>query len=94
MTEQELAAIEARAQATTPGPWTVYRCSYVDEYGAEPGTRACGLNGESFDYSRDECHHPLPLVDATFIAAARNTDIPDLVAEVRRLQGLVGRWIA
>jgi hypothetical protein len=53
----------------TPGPWTVYRCQFVDEYEAQP-LLACGINGASFDASRDECHHVLTLADARLIAAA------------------------
>lgn len=55
ITETELDAIEARANAATPGPWD------------EPGFSAL-----------DAC-------DARFVAHAR-TDVPRLIAEVRRLQ--------
>ena len=46
----------------------VYQCSYC------PPDLACGLDGESFDCSHDECHHPLTLDDARLYAAA-----PDLL---------------
>lgn len=47
-------------------PTTVYRCSYC-----EPD-EACGLDGRSFDCSHDECHHPLSLEEAEFMAEAFN----------------------
>ena len=62
------------AGAHTPGPWALYVCSFADQ--DTRGTRACGLNGQSFDYSTDECHHPLTRADGVLIASA-----PDLLAE-------------
>ena len=47
----------------------VYQCSHC------PPDEACGLDGESFDCSRDECHHPLTLEMARKFAA-----VDDLIA--------------
>lgn len=65
MTEEELAAIEARANAATPGPWlpeNVQNCSWFS-----------GRDGEE---------------NADFVSSAR-CDVPDLIAEVRRLNAEV-----
>ncbi len=94
MTPSELDAIQARADAATAGPW------FSDYYPAGPcGAKvyreqirrtypewvvACrpsaALNGPGKDARKQE------VADAAFIAHAR-TDIPALVAEVRRLRG-------
>jgi hypothetical protein len=70
MTEQELQAIEALAAAATPGPWTV-----VDEDYLKPTIIGGDNVGDGY---------VIRSADAAFIAAAR-TDVPALVAEVRRL---------
>lgn len=82
----DLDAIEARANAATPGPWRAGTEEFID-YGAVFGRQI-----EEDGLSRVRC-----LVDdlsdipgtAEFIAHAR-TDVPALVAEVRRLR----RWKA
>ena len=48
--------------------WEVYTCAFADK--DTKGKRACGLNGQTFDCSRDECHHPLDIEDARLMAAA------------------------
>lgn len=84
----DLDAIEARVNATTPGPWAtdpemawrlggeahefVYAPEPADGHGIVALT---GIKGG----------HPTSPADAAFIAAAR-TDVPALVAEVRRLR--------
>lgn len=89
MTPEQLDAIEQRAQAATDGPWH----SLGNTIGAEVKTCTCaghipGHGHEQF------CGLEGPLItgaeptDAEFIAHAR-TDVPELVAEVRRLQGQV-----
>lgn len=69
MNEQDLAAIEARANAATAGPWAFLEggegWGYVDKIRQ-------GYDGEFLD------------ADARLMAHAR-TDVPALVAEVRRL---------
>jgi hypothetical protein len=76
MTTEELAAIEARANAATAGPWR--------------GTKDEGVQADATAVFETgcECCTPSRLseADALFIAHAR-TDIPALVAEVRRLKG-------
>lgn len=83
MAELDLDAIEARANAATPGPWNAW-------------DRGVGfhiaLGDERDDWGRPEDLLPEGLrtdigrrADAEFIAAAR-TDVPALVAEVRRLR--------
>lgn len=85
MTDEELAAIEERADAATPGPWRISRLrdgsDLVMSDGAPAGVVAdCrderGFNGDP---------------DATFIAAARS-DVPALLAEVRRLRASIAAF--
>lgn len=112
MTEEQLAEIEARANAATAGPWQVWN---GPEY-TGGGRDLCIGAGEEWvvnmdhrygpDYA-DRCAHdsagtcPSPpdcpicrfnedvtaeqAATAAFIAAAR-TDVPELLAEVRRLR--------
>lgn len=85
MTDDELAAIEARAAAATPGPW-------------RPGPRTGDVGG-GFVYRGDErsgrqVARTMSVLrghaDAAFIAAAR-TAVPALIAEVRRQRDLLQR---
>jgi hypothetical protein len=91
--------IEARANAATPGPWTYHDgCGYVE---VPPG------GAIEFKPGWERSVHFLARVhnnhvegedglgfDGAFIAAAR-TDVPALIAEVRRLReaihGMVGQ---
>jgi hypothetical protein len=77
MTRNELDAIEARAHKATAGPWRAALVGRLyDRWVIEPDRLA-------------ECAFGLrKQQDAAFIAAAR-TDVPALVAEVRRLTALV-----
>ena len=78
MTEQELAAIEARWKASTPGQWTV--------------ESRCGIRGDDpgGSYGYDIPELPTPWLkgmvarhaDAAFIAAAHQ-DVPALIAALR-----------
>lgn len=83
----DLDAIEARANAATPGPWGV-------EKDQEGFFEVVGLNndltpGASFGATYSGItNYPTP-EDAAFVAAAR-TDVPDLVATVRRLMAVKG----
>lgn len=77
MKPEELAAIEQRASAATPGPWATYRDEtwmvvYID---ANNGV-VVAPEGDNLILS---------VADAEFIAAAR-TDIPALISEIRRLE--------
>lgn len=74
---EELDAIEARVKAATEGPWTAV---------IHPvGFRHLEANGQAIS---DTAAHPMADADILFCAHARQ-DVPALVAEVRRLQGLV-----
>lgn len=76
ITAERLSQIEAEADAATPGPWRrqVSACDHEDD----THTAIKGGGGLLSDcIEREE--------DATFIANARQ-NIPDLIAEVRRLQ--------
>ncbi len=76
MTDAELDAIRARAEAATPGPWGITADSKPNDFdiaGPEPGdTRGM--------FWREE--------DAGFVAHAR-TDVPALLDEVKRLRALL-----
>jgi hypothetical protein len=88
LTSSELDAIEARANAATPGPW-------------ERGATLRERDGKVTTFSEEASVYP-PLGEAgpvavatvaeydnaSFIAHARQ-DVPALVAEVRRLRGLL-----
>ena len=78
MTPERLAEIEARAEAATEGPWEAWDRGI----GFEVHVNGEGLNSEFRETFRQ--------ADAEFIAAAR-TDVPALLAEVRRLQAAVER---
>lgn len=85
MTDDELKEIEARCNAATPGPWKVENDSDYDEqsdthsewpWRINAGTLTlCDIGGDG---------HSNDVADFNFIANAR-TDIPALIAEVRRL---------
>jgi hypothetical protein len=90
MTEDDLKAIEARANAATPGPWATgagkVEGGQVRELVIAPNDDvivaiAYGGFGNPVDRTSE---------DRKFIAHAR-TDVPALVAEVRRLRGVVER---
>ena len=98
--ELDIDAIEARANAATPGPW---RSTWGDDgtappkhpdFGEETTIEAVGLEGIDgkvvgllwYDGLHTACRED----DAAFIAAAR-TDVPALVAEVRRLRAELAR---
>lgn len=100
MTEQELNEIQARADAATPGPWehrgkSVRTHVAKTDYGAPSGWDGgiCNTLGASPAFNFDPlCRKKTAQAqtNAVFIAAARS-DVPALVAEVRRLQdGLSG----
>ena len=64
------------SEAGAEEDWTVYQCDFCTK------ESACGFNGESLDCSRDECHHPMLLVDANLLAALHNA-APSLLALAR-----------
>lgn len=98
MNEEQLAAIESRANAATPGPWMAHEGPPVRLHGLYPGkVLTCGPG--SVVVAVDE--HTVKEVagwtyqdaNGRFIAAAR-TDVPALVREVRRLRRIGERMAA
>jgi hypothetical protein len=89
ITEDRLAEIEARANAATPGPWVAGQhgpARFVVT--ADEGDVTVGAVTREVFEIYDGCapwrFGDAPIPEALFIAAAR-TDVPALVAEVRRL---------
>lgn len=87
MDDKYLAEIKAREQSATPGPWSVDT--------NEPFSRQ--INGVFADeqekyvfYHDPDGEDTVSRKDADFIGHAR-TDIPALIAEVERLNGMVTR---
>lgn len=79
LTEQELAEMEARVRNASPGPWT------RDDGDWSPN-HMVDADGEVVVYDEGAPGTQ----DAAFIAAAR-TDLPRLIAEVRRLRSFIDR---
>ena len=75
MTQQELDALKALAEATTPGPWV---CYYSLSVGAT--VQQNGRAGWIFRAQEKATRE-----DMDFVAAAREA-VPALIAEVERLQ--------
>jgi hypothetical protein len=83
MTERDLAAIEARANGATAGPW-----EYDGGGGGLHKQRVLATRAPDGVVMDNEPYYPQMVApaDQEFCAAAR-TDVPALVAEVRRLRG-------
>jgi len=84
LTAAELAEIEARCEAATPGPWkhdpdTAEMA--IDGPREEGVVAGCGCCGSPFGV----LDNTVAMANGTFIAHAR-TDVPRLLAEVRRLR--------
>jgi hypothetical protein len=87
LSDERLAEIEKRCAAATPGPWE-WPADHCDRFtvvawsdGPRWGTpRDVTVQPEGRTYAQAEA-------DAAFVARAR-TDVPDLVAEVRRLRAV------
>ena len=87
LTDAELDAIEARVEAATPGPWTsAYH--FCSPYKKQELRMLFGSDGRSLVRGARN-YAMLTTTDAHFVTAAR-TDVPRLVAEVRRLRALLG----
>lgn len=82
MTPEQLAAIEARANAATPGPWRVEIRGLCFPCKSLPGTHL-----HKWADGGPMAVWPVG-ADGAFMAAARQ-DVPALVAEVRRLWALL-----
>lgn len=86
MTEEELDAIENRANAATPGPWWVMPELCGPEGQGVYESASLGQICEVGDPYPRGLNHPQENMD--FIAHTRE-DVPALVAEVRRLKALL-----
>ena len=83
ITDRELAAMKARIEATTPGPWTSYfegRDHTSGQSFIQTATEDIYISAE--DYAGGGGHY---CADQDFIAHARQ-DMPRLIAEVEKLQ--------
>ncbi len=92
ITGERLKEIEARAAAASEGPW-IAKMGYS---GAERTlflVRGDQFDGVLFGLGHDEAETTQHEADTTFIAHARQ-DVPDLVAEVRRLREALRPFIA
>lgn len=94
LSEDELAAIEARLAAATMGPWEPAIMGEV--YATAPDERGVHCPNSDIAFIKEDgtwhslliCRGmdgPTRVANAEFIAAARS-DVPALVAEVRRLR--------
>jgi len=97
LTDEELAAIKARAEAATVGPWYVQSTTacFLNIHGGDRTTDGRFLAQMGYDppandayFDDGEPQYDGADRDADFIAHAR-TDVPALVAEVKRLRGEV-----
>jgi hypothetical protein len=84
MTEDELAAIEARAKAATSGPWVRVA---IESYHNDEMAFCVKSVPTGHDIASNQTYYPDAVTpeNQLFIAHAR-TDVPALVAEVRRLR--------
>ena len=77
MKQERLAELKALTEAATPGPWKYDGIMFIQD----PDTSmVCEIRGYGADLPMDD--------NAAFIAAAR-TALPELIAEIERLQGVV-----
>jgi hypothetical protein len=87
LSEEELAELEARTAAATPGPWA----AHIEAEVPIGGESMIGLDGLPGDFPPDmyvrHDNETAPPADIKFIAPARNY-VPRLLAEVRRLRGI------
>lgn len=90
MDEERLAEIEARANAATPGPWEAGESAFDSSTG---GGSCLGVFAPT-KYSPRAllANEVFDEADAAFIAHAR-ADVPDLVAEMRRLRDTLERLV-
>ena len=87
MTPERLAEIEARVEDATEGPWHAWDRGIGYELHLGAAAKCGQIRCEDVN---GEFRETFKRADAAFIAAAR-TDVPDLLAEVRRLQAAVER---
>jgi hypothetical protein len=85
MTDNELAAIKARVEAATPGPWEASWSTDFPEGHTEGGSKYVYAPTVSSVLAGDIEWGWVHPVDADFIASAR-ADVPALLAEIDRLK--------
>lgn len=90
MDEAALAAIKARSEAASPGPWKHCGCGKCGQvqWDSAQNISMAPVATTSIDWSEggyDNWLHEAQQANATFIAHARE-DVPALVAEVERLR--------
>lgn len=96
MTDLDLNAIQARADAATPGPWLIADTTdptsdWYDEFDGPMVVDDDSRPGFYSAIAKDFCQGADDGVsDAVFVAHAR-TDVPALLAEVRHLRAAVAR---
>lgn len=83
MNDEQLAEIEARAAAATAGPWETY--AFDESQRPIIGLPYSGGKQELIAVVSVGSYRPRGFENLDFIIAAR-TDVPALVAEVRRLR--------
>lgn len=97
LTDADLERIEARAKAATPGPWFLVPLpwrypdlpSYVTTGSPDPQVGRMVLDGPEIDSLDSDLtdEEAIAQVDADLeFAACARTDVPVLLAEVRRLR--------
>lgn len=96
MTEEQLAAIEAQADAATPAPWVPVIGGSLQypshEIWSEKSRALSGDKGVIGPWCNYDCDHSIAAraEDVLFMASARS-NVPALVAEARRLRALMKR---
>ena len=98
MNNEDLDAIEARANAATKGPWYHRGSLTEEEVGILGGTEASIVtendepdDGYTFDLFASWRDDGIDDADAAFIAASRE-DVPAMAAEIRRLWAMFDAW--
>ena len=94
MTDQELEAISARAEAATPGPWLMEYADgadSIDLFGSEPIVFVVTPDDDA-EFCIGKVHYVTHQTqhDGQFIADAR-TDVPALVAALREANAKIAR---
>jgi hypothetical protein len=90
LSDDELDRMEARTEASLPGPWEAF-VEGRDHLGGDDFIRTGGLDDDApdmyvtLDHWNSEPARPAGPAVLDFIAAARQ-DVPRLIAEVRRLR--------
>ena len=84
MTDEELAAIRARVDAASLGPWRVFQKWRLEVEDAN-GEQVADIGYIGYDDGPDDETRRFMEADSAFIAASRQ-DIPALLAEVERLR--------